>query len=117
MSRRAKGALEAEVLAALWAADGPLTPDEARTSVGGDLAYTTVQTILVRLHEKGVVTRRPQGRGYAYTPVLDESGLVARRMRELLDREHDHAGVLSRFVSELAPKDEVALRRALRRRT
>lgn len=116
MSRRAKGALEAEVLAALWAADRPLTPDEARTATDGDLAYTTVQTILVRLHEKGVVSRRPQGRGFAYAPVLDESGLVARRMRQLLDGEHDRASVLRRFVSELRPTDEAALRRALRRR-
>ncbi|MGH3743296.1 MAG: BlaI/MecI/CopY family transcriptional regulator [Mycobacteriales bacterium] len=117
MSRRAKGALEAEVLAALWAADGPMTPDEARTAIDGDLAYTTVQTILVRLHEKGAVRRTPHGRGYAYAPVLDESGLVARRMRQLLDGEGDRAGVLSRFVSELRPADEAALRRALRRRS
>jgi predicted transcriptional regulator len=116
-SRRAKGALEAEVLAALWAADGPLTPEEARTAIGGDLAYTTVQTILVRLHEKGAVTRMPHGRGYAYAPELEESDLVARRMRQLLDSEDDRASVLSRFVSELRPTDEAALRRALRRRS
>lgn len=116
MSRRAKGALEAEVLAALWAAGGALTPDQARAAIGGELAYTTVQTILVRLHEKGAVTRTPHGRGYAYSPVLNESDLVARRMRKLLDGEGDRARVLSRFVSELRPADEAALRRALRRR-
>jgi len=117
VSRRAKGALEAEVLAALWAADAPMTPDEARTTIDGDLAYTTVQTILVRLHDKGAVTRMPRGRGYAYAPVLDESDLVARRMRQLLDNEDDRASVLSRFVSELRPTDEAALRRALRHRS
>lgn len=117
MSRRPKGALEAEVLAALWAAEGPMTPDEVRTTIDADLAYTTVQTILVRLHEKGAVSRMPHGRGYAYAPVLDESDLVARRMRQLLDSEDDRASVLRRFVSELRPTDEAALRRALRRRS
>lgn len=117
MPRRAKGALEAEVLAALWAANEPMTPESVRTAIGAGLAYTTVQTILVRLHDKGAVTREPRGRGYAYTAALDESGLVARRMRELLDGDRDRAGVLNRFVSELRPTDEAALRRALRRRS
>lgn len=109
--------MEGEVLAALWAADGPLTPDRVRGTLRGDLAYTTVQTILVRLYEKGAVDRVPHGRGYAYAPVLAASDLVARRMRLLLDRESDRGTVLSRFVSDLCPADEAALRTALRRRT
>ncbi|MGH3825752.1 MAG: BlaI/MecI/CopY family transcriptional regulator, partial [Pseudonocardiaceae bacterium] len=44
--RRAAGELEAEVLAALWAADGPLTAAHVRRAVSGGLAYNTVQTIL-----------------------------------------------------------------------
>ena len=40
--------LEAEVLAALWAADAPLTAGEVVDALGGGLAYNTVQTILTR---------------------------------------------------------------------
>lgn len=111
--RRAPGTLEAEVLAALWAADEPLTPDDVRAALDRDLAYTTVNTILTRLHDKGAVGRQPRGRGYCYFPVMDHQGLTARRMRALLDGHADQAGVLSRFVDSLDPKSVAALRRAL----
>lgn len=113
MKRRAPGALEAEVLAVLWAADGALSPEEVRRQLPGDLAYTTVMTILVRLHEKGVVRREAQGRTYMYAPVADQAGLSALRMQALLDSEADRAGVLSRFVAGLDDKARAALRKAL----
>jgi len=109
MRRRANGSLEAEVLAALWAADRPLTPAEVVDAVGGDLAYTTVQTILARLHGKGAVQREQSGRAHAYTPVLDDAGLAANRMRALLDRGSDRAAILSRFLGSLSPEDEATL--------
>jgi predicted transcriptional regulator len=113
--RRARGARESEVLAALWASETPMTPEEVRQVVGDELAYTTVLTILVRLQEKGAVTRAPRGRGFAYAPILDDADLVARRMRSLLDAEVDRDGVLSRFASSLEPDDAEALRAALRK--
>lgn len=58
MTRRARGALEAEVMGVLWTAGEPLTPDQVRRRLPGDLAYTTVMTILVRLVEKGAASRR-----------------------------------------------------------
>jgi len=107
--RRANGSLEAEVLAALWGADRPLTTAEVVEAVGGDLAYTTVQTILARLHAKGAVRREQSGRAHAYTPVLDDAGLAANRMRALLDRGSDRAAILSRFLGSLSPEDEATL--------
>lgn len=114
--RRAKGSLESEVLAALWAADGPLTPAEVAAAIGGDLAYTTVQTILVRLHAKGAVAREQVGRAFTYTPVLDDAGLTADRMQALLDKGGDRVAVLSRFVGALSSEDETALAELLARR-
>lgn len=111
--RRSQGSLESEVLATLWAAAGPLNPEEVRTRLEPDLAYTTIQTILVRLYEKGIVERRLTGRRYSYSPLLDESGLVARRMQNLLEKEGDLDGVLSRFVATLDDEQAAALRRAL----
>jgi predicted transcriptional regulator len=113
MKRRAHGSLESAVLAELWAADVALSAEQMRTKIGGELAHTTVQTILARLYEKGAVARIAAGRGHLYSPVLDESDLAARRMRSLLDREPDRGGVLSRFVASLDPEDEKALRAAL----
>jgi predicted transcriptional regulator len=112
-TRRPAGSLESEVLAALWAADRPLTPGEVSEAVGGELAYTTVQTILTRLHRKGAVEREPAGRAHAYRPVIDDAGLAAQRMRAMLDRGGDHAAVLTRFVGTLTPDDEATLAKLL----
>jgi predicted transcriptional regulator len=111
--RRAAGELEAETLAVLQAAGSALTPAEVRERLGDSLAYTTVVTILSRLHSKGVLTRLKSGRAYSYTPVADEPGLAARRMRGVLDAQADRDVVLARFVSGLSPADEELLRRML----
>jgi predicted transcriptional regulator len=111
--RRAAGELEAAVLAVLQAAGSPLSPGEVRDRLGGDLAYTTVVTILSRLHGKGVLDRRKAGRVFLYSPVADEPGLAARRMAQMLDAEPDREAVLARFVSGLSGTDEELLRRML----
>ncbi|QMU76041.1 BlaI/MecI/CopY family transcriptional regulator [Streptacidiphilus sp. PB12-B1b] len=114
--RRHPGELEAGVLAVLWSADGPLAPGDIQRALGGGLARTTVNTILTRLHGKGVVTRTRVGRAYAYAPAReaqDAPGLAARRMRSELERTADRATVLARFVSGLSPDDEQLLRELL----
>jgi predicted transcriptional regulator len=112
-SRRAAGELEAAVLAVLQEAGAALSPGEVRERVGGALAYTTVVTILSRLHAKGVLERRKAGRAYLYAPVADQPGLAARRMARVLDGEADRETVLARFVSSLSDSDEELLRRML----
>jgi predicted transcriptional regulator len=108
-SRRPAGALQAEVLATLWAADVPLTPAEVQEQMEGDLAYTTVMTALARLHEKGAVRREKAGRAFAYTPILDEPGIAAARMRELLEGGEDPRAVHARFVGTLTAEEESML--------
>lgn len=112
-NRRGPGQLEAEILAALWAAGEPVTAAVVQREVGPDLAYTTVVTILSRLRDKGVLARVRTGRAYAYVPIADEPGLAARRMRRVLDSEADRRTVLARFVSDLSSADELLLRAVL----
>jgi predicted transcriptional regulator len=120
-SRRAPGELEADVLATLWRADGPLSPGQVRQALGSQLAYTTVMTILSRLHDKGSVTRSRVGRAYLYTPAFEQAELAASQMRTLLDSGHDREAVLARFVGSLSDDEErtlaALLRRAARRRS
>ncbi|MFF4060118.1 BlaI/MecI/CopY family transcriptional regulator [Streptomyces sp. NPDC001668] len=111
--RRGRGELESDVLAALWAADGPLTAGQVREALPGDLAYTTVLTILSRLHDKEMLVRHREGRGYAYEPVRDEASHTAQRMRSLLEGGSDREAVLARFVSELSEQDEHVLHQLL----
>jgi predicted transcriptional regulator len=111
--RRARGELESDVLAALWSADGPLTARQVLERLPGDLAYTTVLTILSRLHDKGMLVRHREGRGYAYEPSRDEASHTAQRMKSLLEGGSDREAVLTRFVSELSEQDEQLLHHLL----
>jgi predicted transcriptional regulator len=111
--RRERGGLENEVLAALAAADAPLTPAEVLADLGSDLAYTTVMTTLGRLFEKGAVTRERTGRAYAYA-LADGASVTARRMRQVLDSSADREVVLARFLDELGPDERPVLARLLR---
>lgn len=113
--RRAGGELENEILAALWAMDHPLTVREVRAVLGESPAYNTVQTILYRLHEKGLVLRHPAGRAHRYGPTKQQGELTAERMRGLLTAAHDRRSVLSRFVGSLDESDEAILRDILGR--
>ncbi|WP_171118253.1 MULTISPECIES: BlaI/MecI/CopY family transcriptional regulator [Streptomyces] len=111
--RRGQGELEALILSALREADGPVTAGWVQERLGGDLAYTTVITILTRLLAKGAVTRERAGRSFAWTAASDQAGLAAHRMRKVLDAESDREAVLASFVTGLGPDDERLLRELL----
>ncbi|KAB2374177.1 BlaI/MecI/CopY family transcriptional regulator [Actinomadura montaniterrae] len=113
MSRRALGQLEAEVLAALAGLGGDAGTAELMARLEGEPAYTTVGTILYRLYRKGIVTRVRDGRQYRYRLAVDESALVADRMRDQLRHASDPGSVLSRFVRTLTPEEERKLREIL----
>lgn len=83
-NRRPRGAPEAAVMAALCAADAPMTATEVQREVGGDLAYNTVQIILTRLHDKNLVQRRLDGRRHTYWPVEDAATTAAAQMKAAL---------------------------------
>ena len=113
--RRGAGELEAAVLSVLWQAGRPLSPGEVQQALAGqagaaELSYSTVVTILSRLHAKKALERRRDGRAFRYAPVADEAGLAARRLAAMLDKEPDRQAVLSRFVADLSGSDEQLLR-------
>ncbi|MFF4761780.1 BlaI/MecI/CopY family transcriptional regulator [Streptomyces sp. NPDC001292] len=111
--RRGQGELETQVLAALHQAPGAVPAAWVQQRLGGSLAYTTVMTILTRLHAKGAVARRRAGRSFEWTAIADEAGLAALRMRKVLDAESDREAVLARFLTSLPPRDEQVLRALL----
>lgn len=111
--RRPAGALESEVLELLQTAGRALSPGQVLAGLTDALAYSTVVTVLSRMHDKGVLTRSKQGRAYRYAPVADRQGLTALRMLRALDSDPAREAVLSRFVDELPTGDEELLRRLL----
>jgi len=79
-------------------------------------AYTTYMTIMARLHKKGVLDRRREGKTDFYAPRLARDEFMALRARaqveELVDQYGDVA--LSHFAQQVASLDP-ARRRALQR--
>lgn len=100
-------------MAALWAGGEPMTAAEVQREIGGDLAYNTVQTILSRLHDKGVVLRRRAGRRHAYWPAEEAAAIAASRMREALLHRADRRAVLQLFAASLDDADAAVLRQFL----
>lgn len=111
-ARRANGEREAEILGLLLRADCALTPGDVTERIG-ELTYSTVVTILTRMHAKALLTRTRRGRAYAYTPVTDDPGYAARRMRTVLEERPDRETVLARFADGLTDSDADVLRQLL----
>ncbi|GIH15966.1 BlaI/MecI/CopY family transcriptional regulator [Rugosimonospora africana] len=108
--RRGYGDLAQEILDLVGQSGTPMTPARVRDALDGRLAYTTVMTVMARLHDQCLLARERAGRAFAYTVLRDAAMVTARRMHRLLDIEQDRAGVLARFVDGLNTDDERLLR-------
>jgi predicted transcriptional regulator len=102
------GTLELRVLDALWRRDTEASVRDLLPEFP-HAAYTTLMTTLDRLHRKGVLERRKDGRAFLYRPVSSreqmESGLLTRALQPLLEG-HDPRPILSFFVEEVSRQDE-----------
>jgi BlaI family penicillinase repressor len=91
MSKRRKhprlSAGELEIVQMLWRA-GPATLSEAHAAVERPIGYTTVQTRLNRLVDKGVVARTAE-RPARYTAAVAPEEVSARHLDLLLERVSD----------------------------
>jgi BlaI family transcriptional regulator, penicillinase repressor len=77
--------LELEIMQVLWEA-GPSTVTEVRPKVKGDLAYTTVQTMLNVLLRKGKVKRVQEGRAFRYRAIVDQKRATGSAVEDLVRR-------------------------------
>jgi predicted transcriptional regulator len=79
-------------------------------------AYTTYMTIMARLHKKGLLTRRREGKTDFYAPAYErEEYLTLRARAEVDDLVANYGDVaLSQFAQQMASLDP-ARRRALQR--
>jgi predicted transcriptional regulator len=107
------GRLEYQVMRTLWtSAPANVAAVQARINEarGQDdqLAYTTVMTVLARLHDKGLLDRARRGRGYDYTPRFSEEELVAHLGRREVDHLLERYGgrvVLAQFAAAMEDAD------------
>lgn len=79
---------ELDVLKAIWDG-GPGTVAAIRErlqTLGFDWAYTTVQTLLYRLQEKGYVSRQKEGRAHVFDATVSRREHLRLRLSELRER-------------------------------
>jgi predicted transcriptional regulator len=111
--------LEAEVMEEIWrSGEAPVRAvmDALNERTSKPRAYTTYMTIMARLHKKGMLSRRREGKTDYYAPALSRDDYLAVRARtEVEDLVAQFGDVaLSNFAQQMANLDP-ARRRALQR--
>jgi predicted transcriptional regulator len=110
------GALENQVMECLWAAPAGLTATQVRDRLAdGELALTTVHTLLTRLAQKGFVAH-DEARPRRFRATASQADHVAAVMQQVLEQAEDRDAVLARFVGSVTAGEASLLRRLLRTR-
>ena len=79
--------LQFDALTALWELGGGTVRDvHERLGVPRKLAYTTIATVLDRLHTKGLVSRSQVGRALVYAPTGERQAFERDRAEAALSR-------------------------------
>jgi len=111
--------LEAEVMDQLWSG-GESSVRAVMAALNAeadkDRAYTTYMTVMGRLHKKGLLVRRRDGKTDYYTPAYEREQYMALRAGSEVDNLVEQFGdaALSHFARQMASLDP-ARRRALER--
>lgn len=114
---RQQGELESLVLDALWAEGSPLTSQQILDFVSrdGELALTTILTVLSRLVDKGFVKREAGvGRALLFSANQTREQFAADSMLKVFSAAGDSALALSHFADGLSADQLAALRKALK---
>jgi predicted transcriptional regulator len=110
-----QGELQAQAMAALWRL-GSGTVEQVRGELPSRYrgAYNTVQTILNRLTDRGLLGRERAGRGFVYRPLLSEAEYLSGSIRRTLAGASSDArqAALASIIGGLRP-DELAELEAL----
>lgn len=103
------GQLESQVMDVLWDT-GSCTVRYVIDRLGGELAYTTIATVLGHLERKGYVRRRRDGRTALYRPTSTREAHAASLMEHALATSGDRAASILHFVEAMPERDRALLR-------
>src|SRR5436305_8882949 len=81
-----RGELQEEIMAVLWR-HGPGTVEAVRDALpaASRSGYRTVQTVLNRLAERGLLTREKEGHALVYRPTVSEAQYIAATVADTLE--------------------------------
>lgn len=114
MTRRARrhpdyrGDLQSEIMAAVWKLGEARVEDVRMTQPErGRSAYTTIQTVMNRLAERGLLERERRGNAFVYRPTYEEGDFLSRMIGERLADASPEArrAALVNLLDELDPGD------------
>lgn len=79
------GELENQVMEIVWQSSAPLSVAQVLKIINQErpIAYTTVQTIMARLAEKGILTRQLKNMSYLYKPAVSRENFIARSVHSI----------------------------------
>jgi BlaI family transcriptional regulator, penicillinase repressor len=106
------GAAEFQVLKVLWDS-GPLPVRDVLNRLhkqGKTVAYTTVQTLLTRLEQKGFVKSDKSGLAHVFRSCLSQERVRKSRVRKLVSQLYDGAAaplVLQLIKTERFTREEI----------
>ncbi len=95
--------LEMLCLNALWSiGEGNVEQIRSLIQYERPLAYTTVLTLLDRLEQRKVVSRRKEGRGFRYSPVVERSKIRQTALEQFLELYFDgNVAELREFLNRI----------------
>jgi len=102
------GELQAQLMAAMWRL-GAGTVEQVRAELPPRYrgAYTTVQTVLNRLTDRGLLSRRKVGNAFEYRPKVSEADYLSRSIARTLAGASSGARqtALARLIADLDKRE------------
>jgi BlaI family transcriptional regulator, penicillinase repressor len=93
---------ELDVMSILWRR-GSGTVAEVREELAGELAYTSVLSVLQTLAEKGFVRHEPEGRAYRYHPLVGSEAAGDSALARIRDKIFH--GSVEQLVTQLVRQE------------
>ena len=111
------GELQTQVMSALWRLGGG-TVEQVRSALPPRYrgAYNTIQTVLNRLAERGLLSRHKAGNAFEYRPVVSEAEYLSRSISQTLAGASMDArqAALARLIGGLGENELADLRKLAR---
>lgn len=103
-----QGELQTQIMAVLWRIESG-TVEQVRSALPARYrgAYTTVQTVLNRLADRKLLSRKRKGNAIVYTPKLTEAQYLSRSIRRTLAGASADARqtALAQLIGDLGPNE------------
>lgn len=112
---RQLGQLEAAVMDRLWAWNRPVSVRDVLEDLTRErpLAYTTVMTVMDKLHSKKLVRREKHGKAYLYAATSSREEHTAMLLDEVLAASEDRSAALLHLIERMDSAEVDELRSAL----